>query len=140
MPVAGYTIQESDGAGLYRIADSSIQKIDGKTSLMEDGLQVLVYLNDTLVGSAANVSTNGLLTNFDRELGQLNVGDTVWVMVNAIATNYYDSFIGFDFSIQKSVPMAPMSLMASVVPEPNSAMLVWLALAACSLRRMRRAR
>jgi hypothetical protein len=145
MPIAGYTIQEEDGAGLYRIADSSIQKLDGTLSTMEDGLEVLVYLNNTLVGPAANVSTSGLLTNFNRELGQLNVGDSIWVAINPLTTHYYDSFTGFDFSLQKGVPiagegMASMSLMAVGVPEPSSAALLLMAFGVGALRCRRRER
>ncbi|MEX0611078.1 MAG: PEP-CTERM sorting domain-containing protein [Pirellulales bacterium] len=142
MPIAGYTIQADDGAGLYRIADSSIQKIDGNISTLEDGLQVLVYVNNALSGSAAGVSTNGQLMNFNRELGQLNVGDTVWVMVNPLQSHYYDSFTSFDFSIQKSVPLAMMSLMGSgmmsvAVPEPSTLLVLSLALVCygCGQRR-----
>ena len=104
MPVAGYTIQEEDGAGLYRLIDSSIQKIDGTKSSKEDGLGVLVYLNNTLMGSAASVSTNGALANFDRDLGQLNVGDTIWVMIDPLKSQSYDAFVNFDFSLQKADP------------------------------------
>jgi hypothetical protein len=139
MPIVGYTIQEDDGAGLYRLIDSSIQKNDAVSSKGEDGLGVLVYLNDTLLGSAATVATNGALANFDRELGNLNVGDTIWVMLDPLKSQSYDAFLNFDFSLQKLVPieggLAAMSLMAVGVPEPSSALLLLLGLASCGLRR-----
>ena len=133
MPIAGYTIQEEDGAGIYRLIDSAIQKIDGTTSKNEDGLGVLVYLNNTLIGSsAASVATNGALANFDRELGNVNVGDTIWVMIDPLKSQSYDSFMNFDFSLQKLVPieggLAAMSLMAIGVPEPSSAAVLLTAL------------
>ena len=103
-PIAGYTIQADDGAGLYRLFDTSIHKADGVLSSNEDGLAVLVYVNNALLGSAQNVSTNGLLAKFDRELGQLNVGDTIWVMIDPLKTQSYDAFANFNFAIQKSVP------------------------------------
>ena len=137
LPMAGYTIQADDGSGAYRIAESAISKLDGITSQNEDGLEVLVYVNNLLLGSAG-VSTNGTLTSFNRELGQLNVGDTVWVMVNPLSTQYYDSFINFDFSLEKSVPMTQMGLAASAAPEPGSAALVLTALLGCAWRRPRR--
>jgi hypothetical protein len=136
MPVAGYTIQEEDGEGLYRLIDSSIQKTDGTKSSKEDGLGVLVYLNNTLMGSAASVSTNGALATFDRDLGQLNVGDTIWVMIDPLKSQSYDAFVNFDFSLQKAIPlagMAAMSLMAVGVPEPASAVLLLTALAGWAL-------
>lgn len=133
MPIVGYTIQAEDGAGLYRITDSSIQKNDGLLATKEDGLQVLVYVNDTLIGSGQSVSTNGALTNFDRTLGSLNVGDTVWVMIDPLKTQIDDSFINFDFSLQKLVFSAAQGMMSGArslgsfeVPEPSSVVLFLL--------------
>lgn len=146
LPIAGYTIQAEDGDGLYRLADTSIQKVDGVLSKSEDGLNVLVYVNNTFVGPAAGVLTDGQFTNFDRELGQLKVGDTVWVMVDPLKNQYYDSFMGFDFAIQKGVQFPPMvaqaaatySLMSSAaVPEPGTATIFILAIAQCMPRRRR---
>jgi hypothetical protein len=145
MPIVGYTIQEGDGEGLYRLIDSSIQKTNGTTSKSEDGLGVLVYLNDTLLGSEAMVSTNGSMASFDRDLGQLSVGDTIWVMIDPLKSQSYDAFMGLDFSLQKAVELATaggasLSLGAEAVPEPISAVLVVLALAGCGLRSRRRTR
>ena len=131
LPVVGYTIQADDGEGSYRISDSSIQKTDGIKSKKEDGLGVLVYVNDTLIGSATSVSTSGLLANFDRELGELSVGDTIWVLINPLSNQNYDSFKGFDFSIEKSIPLLLLAgtaaaNSATVVPEPNTAALLFL--------------
>jgi hypothetical protein len=135
MPVAGYTIQEEDGEGLYRLIDSSIQKTDGTTAKSEDGLGVLVYLNNALIGSAASVSTNGSLTNFDRDLGELSVGDTIWVMIDPLKSHGYDAFMNFDFSLQKAIPLADMAGFASMsmmaVPEPSSAAMLLVAIVGC---------
>jgi MYXO-CTERM domain-containing protein len=71
----------------------------------------------------------------------LNVGDTVWVMIDPLKNQNYDSFTGFDFSIMKSVvaTSGSMALMAaSAVPEPTSAVLAIGALALYGLRRPRR--
>ena len=146
MPIVGYTIQEDNGTGEYRLADSSIVKNDSVASQKEDGLQVMVYVNDTLVGSTTSVSTSGALAGFDRLLGELNVGDTVWVAVNAGANQLYDSFVGFDFSIERAVPLEMMAmmatggggLMATAVPEPGTAlMLLTIAAMGCGLRQRR---
>jgi hypothetical protein len=141
MPIVGYTIQEEDGAGDYRIVESAIQKGDGTSSKGEDGLGVLVYLNNTLLGSAASVATNGALASFNRELGNLNVGDTIWVMIDPLKSQSYDAFMNFDFSLEKLVPieggMAAMSFMAVAVPEPSSVALALLAISAVGLRRRR---
>jgi hypothetical protein len=143
--IAGYTIQEEDGAGEYRLVDSSISKTDSVTEKKEDGLRVSIFRNNALLGSQ-NVSTSGAPASFDRALGNLNVGDTIWVMIDALKNHSYDAFAGFDFSIQKSVPLdlvAPamnMMLGASPVPEPATSTLFLAGLAALAWRRPRRNR
>jgi hypothetical protein len=137
--IAGYTIQADDGAGMYRIADSSIRKGDDVDSRGEDDLRVLVYINNELAGSQT-VSTSGIVTGFDRELGQLNVGDTVWVMVDPLKNQNYDLFTGFDFSIQKLFSSQSLAFAASMVPEPTSGLLLVMGAALLGLRRPRRGR
>ena len=122
----------------YRIADSSILRTDSLLNIKkEDGLQVLVYVNDTQIGAAQNVAP-GLLTSFDRELGQLNIGDTVWVMISALKNQAEDAFSNFDFTLHKWGPVvqdqfaAMMSfdsgMQMGAVPEPASATLLLVAL------------
>jgi hypothetical protein len=132
MPIVGYTIQDEDGAGFYRIADSAIQKADGNISASEDGLRVRVYLNDLQL-NATVVSTNGQVASFDQELGELSVGDTVWVMVDPLQSQWYDAFTGFDFSIQKVAPvmmnmLSMESVAAAAVPEPSAVLVMVTAL------------
>jgi hypothetical protein len=131
LPIIGYTIQPEDGAGHYRLFDSSIAKWDSTLSQNEDGLGVLMYLNNTQFPPAKIAGTNGQIVNFDRDLGQLNVGDKIWVMISALKNQNYDSFRNFDFSIQKLTTVAP-------IPEPGTALLLLIALAGCRVRRRRK--
>ena len=143
LPMAGYTIQADDGAGFYRLADSSIQKSNSTLLATEDGLQVLVYVNDTLIGSGQSVLTNGSWTGFDRNLGSLNIGDTIWVMINPLKNQIDDAFFGFDFSIQKliysaqSMMFSAQLMQSAAVPEPTAAALLITAIAAFLPRRTR---
>jgi hypothetical protein len=148
MPIVGYTIQEEDGDGQYRLAESMIAKLDSIVSSGEDGLDVKVYVNNTLIGSSIAVSANGSLANFDRYLGELNVGDTVWVAINAASNQWYDSFAGFDFSIERGVPLELMAMMAeggggimgAAVPEPASLVMLLTVVCGYAVRRPRRNR
>jgi hypothetical protein len=131
LPIVGYTIQPDDGAGAYRLSDSLIAKWDSVLSKNEDGLGVLVYLNNTQFPPAKIVATNGLASSFDRDLGQLNVGDTIWVMISALNTQYYDQFHKFDFTVQKLSAVAP-------IPEPGTMTLLLIALAGSHVSRRRK--
>jgi hypothetical protein len=143
MPIVGYTIQNDDGAGLYRLTDTSIKLLNTTPQLQDDGLQILVYINNTLVGSPQTVLPNGLLTNFDRTLGMLNVGDTVWVMIDPRKNNNDDAFTSFNFSLQKLVYSAQNVLFggqlvqSNTVPEPTAASLVVISITVILGRRRR---
>ena len=143
MPMAGYTIQADDGAGFYRLTDTSIQLANGVPQPKDDGLQVLVYVNDTLIGSPQSVLPGGGLTSFDRTLGSLNVGDTIWVMLNPLKNNNNDYFVNFNFSLEKLVYYAQSAItgaslqLGGAVPEPSTAALLIIALAAFRPRRRR---
>jgi hypothetical protein len=143
MPMAGYTIQSDDGAGFYRLTDTSIQLANGFPQPKDDGLQMLVYVNDTLIGSPQSVLPGGGLTSFDRMLGSLNVGDTIWVMLNPLKNNNNDYFVNFNFSLEKLVYYAQSALagaslqLGGAVPEPSTAALLIIALAAFRPRRRR---
>jgi hypothetical protein len=132
-PIIGYQIQASDGSGQYRLAGTSIRKTDGKVTGNEDGLSVLVYINNTKLGSGFNVSTNGQWSIFDGSLGKLNVGDTVWIMFDALKNQNYDAFTDFDFALQRFVPSVTLAAQAVGVPEPSSMSLLFVAMAGCTL-------
>jgi hypothetical protein len=103
-------------------------------------------LNNTSSGPTQLVSTNGLVASFDRPLGQLNVGDTVWVMVNPLKNSKYDNFHSFDFTLEKvaavTAPGGDSSedpgVNVGTFPEPGTAMLVLIALGGSQFMRRRR--
>lgn len=141
MPIAGYTVRDDDGEGFYRLADTSIQLAAAQTAAKDDSLQVRVYVNDSLIGAPQIVAKNGALTSFDRLLGALNVGDTVWVLVDALKNNNNDAFTNFNFSLEKLAYTAQNFVAAAqlsqiTVPEPNAAALI-LALLVIPRRRRR---
>jgi hypothetical protein len=131
--IAGYTIQPEDGDGVYRLVNSSIMKDATKTK-GEDGLDLWVYLNDSKLGSMQTVSVDGAVTTFNRDLGQLRVGDTIYVAIGSAKNLNYDLFMNFDFLIEKLSPApgtAAVQSFASLraVPEPASAAMFSLAAA-----------
>jgi hypothetical protein len=146
LPIVGYTVQPDDGAGLYRLIDSSIAKTDGIQSKKEDGLGVFVHVNNASVGPTQLVSTNGLISTFDRALGHLNVGDTVWVMVNPLKSHKFDTFNNFGFAIEKFAAITDPGDNSSgdpdvnqgTLPEPGTAALVLIALTGFQWIRRRR--
>ena len=62
---------------------------------------------------AQSVPFGSGLVNFDRMLGSLNVGDTVWVMIDPLKNNNNDAFINFNFSLEKLVYSAQGALFAA---------------------------
>jgi hypothetical protein len=137
--IAGYTIQAEDGAGVYRLAGGAIAKADGAVMSSEDGLDISVLVNSNLQGTTIPVSATGVLASFSRELGQLAVGDTIYVAVNAAGNQLFDLFRNFDFTIEKQVASSTSLVMVQAVPEPSATALALLA-AAGAMRRGRRRR
>ena len=56
--IVGYTIQSDDGAGTYRLNSGSISKADGVKTGDEDGLELLVYVNNIRMGGIESVLTD----------------------------------------------------------------------------------
>jgi hypothetical protein len=135
--IAAYTIQADDGAGTYRLANAGLMKNDSIISPGEDGLTLLVYVNNTLMGNIITAGANGSFVNFDRQLGQLNVGDTIYVMIGAGMNQNYDGFKAFDFTIQKLMPVAQAFAAMAAVPEPASAVQAALVMVLLAGRRRR---
>jgi len=83
--IACYQVQPGQ-AGIGSITSSSITVPyagDG------DGVEVQIYVNDTLKGT---IPVPGTRDSFDLSLGTLAVGDRIYVAVGPGATNSYDSF------------------------------------------------
>ncbi len=133
-PVVGYTVQAEDGAGLYRLVASSIMKGDAIVQSGEDGLDLAVYRNNTPLGSITAVSTSGAMADFNRDLGQLAVGDTIYVIIGAAKNQVYDLFSKFNFTIEKLIP-APLMPVVQAVPEPTAAALCLTAVLAFAATR-----
>ena len=132
--ITGYTIQADDGAGLYQLLGSSIMKSDAVKTGNEDGLDLLLYINNTKLGSLQSVSTTGSMLSFDRNLGQLAVGDTVYVMIGAGKNQNFDLFKSFDFSLIRTpqVTIPKPSPTPTPTPTPNPTQPVeqhWIAVA-----------
>jgi hypothetical protein len=139
--IAGYTIQSDDGAGTYRLNSGSISKADGVKTGDEDGLELLVYVNNIRMGGIESVLTDGSLKGFFRDLGQLAVGDTIYVMIGSAKNQNYDTFANLNFSIEKLttiVPAAAASIAIAAVPEPSCAglLLVGVGIGAMVRRRL----
>jgi hypothetical protein len=138
--IAGYTIQPEDGDGLYRLVSTSLMKSDGVKSKGEDGLDLQVFLNNARLGAAQSVGVDGSIVSFNRDLGQLAVGDTLYVMVGSAKNQNYDLFKGFNFTIEKLMPAALAPLAAiQAVPEPAAGLMaaVGAAWASAALGRRR---
>lgn len=126
--IAAYTIQAADVTGYlmdgpFQLTSTSISRAatDGGT------LSLHVYVNNTLIGPAAVIAGTAV-TSFNRTLGNLVVGDTVYVAVGPNGTHNNDSF-GFDFSIQLDGHLP--------APEPSTAMLLGAGMLGLSMVRRR---
>lgn len=140
--IAGYTIQAEDGAGSYRLNAGLISKADGVKTGDEDGLELLVYVNNTRIGGIETVLTDGSWKGFFREFGQLAIGDTIYVMIGSLKNQNFDNFANFDFTIERLTAITPVPATAAIalasVPEPSGAVMLTLATVMLSGARLRR--
>jgi hypothetical protein len=107
--IIAYTIQAGE-AGTVSIANSSFAKLTTDTGSGANGVDLDIYVNDTLIGA---LSKNGFqdlaASSFDGSLGDLTVGDTVYVTIGNNGNDSFDASI-IDFQLVS-------------VPEPSAALL-----------------
>lgn len=101
--IAAYEIRESDGAGTYAITDSSLHADTPNGT----PLRVYVHVNDDAPLLNASYPKDGSIRNFDTPLGELQVGDRVYVCVGPDGSAASDSFQDLAFSISHAEPPPP---------------------------------
>jgi len=88
--IAAYTLSTS---GEISLTNTLLRNADpNATSGNSDGINVQVYVNDTLITSAATAPGGGNTTTFDSFLGTLNLGDRIYVAVGAGGFRDFDTF------------------------------------------------
>jgi len=115
--IAAYTIQSGE-AGTLTLNNGSIST----TATYPEDLRI--YVNNTLINSYT-VSKSST-TNFSNALGNLNVGDTVYVAVGAGTDHIYGKF-QLDYQIAS-------------VPEPGTLVLFTVGTITCALGALRKKR
>lgn len=115
--IIAYTIQAGE-AGTVSITNSSFAKLVTTSS---NGVDLDIYVNDTLMGAFSKDGFNGTSSNFNGSLGTLSVGDTVYVMIGNNGNGNNDASV-IDFQLES-------------VPEPSAALLGGLGLLALLRRR-----
>ena len=118
--IIAYTIQTGE-AGTVSIANSSLAKyrIDGTGA---NGVDLDIYVNDTLMGSFSKDGFQSLTaSNFDGSLGNLSVGDTVYVTIGNNDNDVNDASV-INFQLVS-------------IPEPSAALLGGLGMLALLRRR-----
>lgn len=95
--IIAYTIQAGEG-GVVEIANSSL----AKDSAAGDGVDLDIYVNNTLVGALSKDGFNSTTaSNFNGHLGALSAGDTVYVTVGHNGTASVDASL-IDFELTSS--------------------------------------
>lgn len=131
--IAAYTIQAADVTAFkstsnFQLTNTSINDNDlGGTTL-----DLRVYVNNLLQGSAVTLPGNtATASTFNRALGDLVVGDTIFVAVGPDVSHNNDSFGMFDFTIQFEGILP--------APEPSTGLLLGAGMLGLSIVRRRKA-
>jgi hypothetical protein len=131
--IAAYTIQAGDVTDF--ISTSNFQLTNTKindTDLGGTTLDLRVYVNNLLKGSAVTLpGTTATISTFNRSLGNLVVGDTIFVAVGPAGSHNNDSFGSFDFTIQFEGILP--------APEPSTGLLLGAGMLGLSIARRRKA-
>jgi len=116
--IIAYTIQAGE-AGTVSITNSSFAKLVTTTS---NGVDLDIYVNNTLVSALGKDGFNSATaSSFDGSLGNLNVGDTVYITIGNNGDSNNDASV-IDFELVS-------------VPEPSAALLGGLGILALLRRR-----
>lgn len=95
-PIAAYTIQPGQAGPVY-LTNSFLDSASG-THTVPQTLRALVYVNDVLKTQAVQTGLPGNPVTFDAALGNLNVGDTVYVAMSPDTKDGSDTF-AWDFTL-----------------------------------------
>jgi hypothetical protein len=119
--IIAYTIQAGE-AGTISIINSSFAKLTVATGSGANGVDLDIFVNDTLVGALSKNGFQSLTaSNFNGSLGNLSVGDTIYVTIGNNGNDAFDASV-IDFQLES-------------VPEPSAALLGGLGLLALLRRR-----
>ena len=115
--IVAYTIQEGE-AGHISIANSSYAKLVVTAS---NGVDIDIYVNDTLRGALSKDGFNSLTaSNFNGSLGNLAVGDTVYVTIGDNNDPNNDSgVIDFQLVSGPAIGYAPWAVTHEVLEGEN---------------------
>jgi hypothetical protein len=119
--IIAYTIQAGE-AGTINIINSSFAKLTTSPSSGANGVDLDIFVNDTLVGALSKNGFQSLTaSNFNGSLGNLSVGDTIYVTIGNNGNDAFDASV-IDFELES-------------VPEPSAALLGGLGILALLRRR-----
>lgn len=110
--IIAYTIQPGE-AGTVNIVNSSFAKLTVATGSGANGVDLDIYVNDTLIGALSKDGFQSLTaSDFDGSLGDLVVGDTVYVTIGNNGNDAFDASV-VDFQLV-SIPEPAVALLGGI--------------------------